>query len=298
MPSASGALNALHLVMRTNKSFDICLSHIFLCGVLTLPCSPAYTQTTPAPLNLRVSSEIAPAGSSVQFKLRADSPVPIASGAFTIDLDPTVFGAITDVTVFSATGDVLGYADVAGRHAEVHFSSPSGSIGQLPGLPIAVLTAAVNVGATVPVTIDPTQVPWLDTNGKAYTITTAPGALRSGVTLWLQSVTPGGGYLPAGTVLRLSGGGFDATTKVAVDGVSVAAQQLVDPQHIELTLGGATEMTGEASDRHQWQRRPPGTLRRYPQFPVRERLPISGRIPHRSVEPVAEDHGQQHHSFQ
>jgi trimeric autotransporter adhesin len=63
--------------------------------------------------------------------------------------------------------------------------------------------------------------------------------------MWLRSVTPGGGYLPAGTVLRLSGGGFDATTKVAVDGVSIATQQLIDQQHIELTLGGATEMTAK-----------------------------------------------------
>ena len=179
----------------------------------------------------------------MQFKIRADSPAPIASGAFTIDLDPAVFGALSDVTVFGAAGDALGYARVAGRHAEVHFSSPSGTIGQLPGLPVAVLTAPVFAGATVPVSIDPTLAPWLDTNGKPYTVTATPGAFRSGGTMWLQSVTPGGGHLPAGTVLRLSGGGFDATTKVEVDGVFIATQQLIDQQHIELTLGGATEIT-------------------------------------------------------
>ena len=181
----------------------------------------------------------------MQFKIRAESPVLIASGAFTIDLDPTVFGEISDVTVFGAAGDALGYARVAGRHAEVHFSSPSGSIGQLPGLSVAVLTAPVNAGATVPVTIDPSLAPWLDTNGKPYTVTATPGAFRSGGAMWLRSVTPGGGYLPAGTVLRVNGGGFDATTKVAMDGVSIATQQLIDEQRIELTLGGATEMTAK-----------------------------------------------------
>ena len=181
----------------------------------------------------------------MQFKIRAESPVLIASGAFTIDLDPTVFGEISDVTVFGAAGDALGYARVAGRHAEVHFSSPSGSIGQLPGLSVAVLTAPVNAGATVPVTIDPSLAPWLDTNGKPYTVTATPGAFRSGGAMWLRSVTPGGGYLPAGTVLRVNGGGFDATTEVAMDGVSIATQQLIDEQRIELTLGGATEMTAK-----------------------------------------------------
>jgi uncharacterized protein (TIGR03437 family) len=221
------------------------LLYAVACGILTSPCFQASAQTAPASLNLRVSSEIAPAGSSVQFKLRTDSPALIASGAFTIDLDPAVFGEISDVTVFGAAGDALGYARVAGRHAEVHFSSPSGSIGQLPGLPVAVLTALVTAGATVPVTIDPSLAPWLDTFGKPYTVTATPGAFRTGGTMWLQSVTPGGGYLDAGTVMRLSGGGFDATTNVAVDGVSIAAQQLIDPQHIELTLGGATEMTAK-----------------------------------------------------
>jgi hypothetical protein len=186
--------------------FQIWFSYALACGVLTLPCFRASAQTTPVLLNLRVSSEVAPAGSSVQFKLRCDSPALISSGAFTIDLDPTVFGEISDVTVFGAAGDALGYARVAGRHAEVHFSSPSGSIGQLPGLPVAVLTAPVNAGATVPVTIDPTLASWLDTNGKPYTVTVTPGAFRSGGAMWLQSVTPGGGYLGAGTVLRLSGG--------------------------------------------------------------------------------------------
>ncbi len=231
--------------MPYQKLFKILFSYCLACGILTLPCIRASGQTAPAPLILRVSSEVAPAGSFVQFKVCSDSPALIASGAFTIDLDPAVFGEISDVTVFGAAGDALGYARVAGRHAEVHFSSPSGSIGQLPGLPIAVLSAPVLAGATVPVAIDPTLAPWLDTNGKPYAVTAAPGALGSTGAMWLRSVTPGGGYLPAGAVLRVNGGGFDATTKVAMDGVSIASQQLIDPQRIELTLGGATEMTAK-----------------------------------------------------
>ncbi|MEO8594794.1 MAG: hypothetical protein ABI759_15860 [Candidatus Solibacter sp.] len=192
-----------------------------------------------------MSTETAPAGTSVQFKLRADSPAQIAGGAFTLDLDPTVFGEISDLTVFGATGDALGYAKINGRHAEVHFTSPSGSIGQLPGLPVATFSAPVNAGATVPVTIDTALGPWYDTNGRPYLVTVTGGEFRAGGALSLRNVTPGGGYLPAGTVVRVSGGGFDSSTRVALDGVSIAAQHVTDAQHVEFTLGGATEMTGK-----------------------------------------------------
>ncbi len=234
--------------MVRRKYFLVWFRYAFVCGILTLPCYRVCAQTASAALQLRVSSEVAPAGSSVQFKLRADSPVQIGSGAFSIDLDPGVFGEFSDVTVFAATGDAQGYARVNGRHAEVHFTSPSGSVGQLPGLPIAVFSAPVNVGATVSVTVDASVAPWVDANGKPYSVSATPGGLvtnRTGSALWVRSVTPGGGYLPAGTMLRVSGGGFDGTTKVAIDGVSIASQRIIDAQQIELTLGGATEMTAK-----------------------------------------------------
>src|SRR4051794_8210739 len=162
-----------HVVSK--RSFQVCFSHALLCGILTLPCFQASAQTKSAPLNLRVSSEVAPTGSYVQFKVRAESPVQIGAGAFSIDLDPGVFGDIFDVTVFGATGDAQGYARVSGRHAEVHFSSPSGSIGQLAGLPVAVFSAAANAGATVAVTIDPRLGSWLDTAGRPFTVSVVQG---------------------------------------------------------------------------------------------------------------------------
>src|SRR5438046_154021 len=122
------------------------------------------------------------------------------------------------------------YASVAGRHAEVHFSSASGSIGQLTGLPVAVVSAPVNVGATIPVAIDPSLGAWLDPNGRPYNVTAAAGEFRAAGNLWVRSVSPGGGYLPAGTVLRINGGGFDATTRIAVEGVSITGERLIDSQ--------------------------------------------------------------------
>ncbi len=56
----------------------------------------------------------------------------------------------------------------------------------------------------------------------------------------MQSVTSGGGLLPAGTVVEIDGTGFDASTGVAIDGVSLASVQYVSRQVVKVTLGGAT----------------------------------------------------------
>ena len=82
-------------------------------------------------LDLIVSSETAPAGGWVQIKVFAFEPCQISSGALSMDFDPTIFGDIAEVAVFSATGDAGGYAHVSGQHVDAHFTSPSGGIGQL-----------------------------------------------------------------------------------------------------------------------------------------------------------------------
>ena len=146
----------------------------------------------------------------------------IASGAFAIDLDPTVFGEISDVTVFGATGDATGYANVMGRHAEVHFSSSSGSIGQLSGLPVAVVSAPVNVGtASESRSIRAWARGWTQPGGPIASPSRRGSFERRNI--WVGSVTPGGGHLPARAALRIDGGGFDAATQITVEGVGLGA---------------------------------------------------------------------------
>ena len=51
--------------------------------------------------------------------------------------------------------------------------------------------------------------------------------------------------LPAGTALQIAGSGFDASTTVAIDGVAVSCVDFVNAIQLNVTLGGATEMTGK-----------------------------------------------------
>jgi hypothetical protein len=59
---------------------------------------------------------------------------PIASGAVSMDFDPIIFGNISQVAVFSATGDAVGYANVSAERVDAHFSSASAGIGRLAAL--------------------------------------------------------------------------------------------------------------------------------------------------------------------
>ena len=213
------------------------------CGVLPLMAAAAST-----PVVLQVSTEMAPAGGWAQFKISAAAPLLIASGQLTMSFDPTVFGTVTQVTAFSATGDQIGYASVSGPILNVYFSSPSAGIGQLPELPVLVVTvpvlASAKLGATAVMTLDPGAA-WTGPDGNQYSVSVTPSTFTVGGGLSVQTVTPGGGLLPAATVVQLTGTGFDPTTTVTIDGVSVSQVAFVNPGQVNLTLGGATELTGK-----------------------------------------------------
>jgi hypothetical protein len=76
-------------------------------------------------------------------------------------------------------------------------------------------------------------------------VSVTPGKVTSGGALSIASVAPGAGLLPAGTVLRIVGTGFDASTQIAIDGASISSVQFVSSQQLEVTLGAPTEMTAK-----------------------------------------------------
>jgi uncharacterized protein (TIGR03437 family) len=165
-----------------------------------------------------------------------------------MSFDPTIFGSVASVAAFSASGDQTGFATLSGAQVTAYFSSLSASLGQLPDLPLFVVSvpvlATAKTGATSSISVDPTKAPW-QTGGTTATISVNPGTFTVGGAISIQNVTPGGGLLPTGAVVAINGTGFDATTTVTIDGVSIASTQLISAQQINVTLGGATEMTGK-----------------------------------------------------
>ena len=166
-----------------------------------------------------------------------------------MDLDPAVFGDISSVAVFSPSGDAQGYADVSQQHVDVHFYSPSKWLGAVPDTPmlavwVPVLASAV-AGAKTAVTIDPAGSTLFDSLGSEYTLAVTPGTFTVGGGLAIESVTPGGGMVPAQTPIQIMGTGFDSGTSVSIDGASVLRTEYVSPQQVNVTLNAATELTGK-----------------------------------------------------
>src|ERR1700682_3219021 len=189
-------------------------------------------------ITLQVSQETTPPSGFAQFKVTLTSPHLVSSGTIAMNFDAAVFGNIANLMVFSATGDAIGFANVNGQHLDVHFSSPSAAIGQMPNLPVLVVSipvlAGVKPGTTTSVSLDASASPWNDSQGNPYTVQTTPANFTVGGTLSVASVIPGGGLLPAGTVLQVSGTGFTATTAVSVDGVSISSMVVISPEKINL----------------------------------------------------------------
>jgi uncharacterized protein (TIGR03437 family) len=187
---------------------------------------------------MQISAETAPAGGWAQIKIYAVKPMAIAAGHLVLSLDSTAFGAGTTVGLFGANGDAQGLAAVTGSQMDVQFSSASGGIGQLAGLPVLVFSVPVlasAAGRTVAVTA----------SSPDSSVTVAAGSVTVTGTLSVAKIPAGLGVAAAGTVVPVTGTGFTASTTVTMDGVAIASTQFVSAQEVDITLGGAAELVGK-----------------------------------------------------
>ena len=116
---------------------------------------------------------------------------------------------------------------------------PAALSGGLATVAVPILPGAV-LGAIGAVTLDPGATRWMAPNNAVYNLAVQPGSVTAGGNLAIQNVTPGGGLLPPGTVVRVEGFGFRPDTAIDVPGVAIAATNYAGPAEIDFTLGGST----------------------------------------------------------
>ena len=250
----NGAMNPLASVIvnacrKSASNCHMCGGILGCLGLLAVFAAAAAPGASTPTLTLAVANESAPAGTWTQIKVFLSAPRQVTGGGFSMDFDPSVFGDVSSVALFSATGDAAGYAHVNGKHIDAHFLSPSGGIGQLPGLPVLVVSIPVlpglQAGMKAAVTVDASASAWTDTVGNTYSVGANPGVFHVGGSMSIESVSPAGGWQAAGTIIRIRGVGFDPSTVVSLIGASVGRPQLVSSQEIDATLDGATEITNK-----------------------------------------------------
>ena len=191
-----------------------------------------------APAALQISAETAPASGWTQIKIYATKPMAIASGHLVLNLDATAFGTGAMVGLFGANGDAAGLATVTWPQIDVQFSSATGGIGQLAGLPVMVISVPVLASASG-------RTVSVSATSPDSSVSVASGSVTVRGTLSVEKIPAGMGVVPAGTVVPVHGKGFTASTTVTMDGVEVASTRFVSAAEIDVTIGGATELVGK-----------------------------------------------------
>ncbi|HMB81326.1 MAG TPA: hypothetical protein VKI43_14710 [Vicinamibacterales bacterium] len=197
-------------------------------------------------ITLRIPNEIVPAGGMVQMKVLTTEVTPISGGRPGSAFDGSFFEAAAGFGMFNPSGDTAGAAVITGTHVQISYASTVMLAANYPILTMVLLVRPdVAVGSQTLFTMDPGSIWNYSTAGVAITAKPiTPATVAIGGTVSITDVIAGEGIVPAGTVIRVRGIGFDSRTQLHVNDSSVKAFSVVSPHEIRYTLPQATNVTG------------------------------------------------------
>lgn len=212
---------------------------------------PAFAVKVPAAgtfagLSLRVANAEAPPGGTIQLKVLVTEPRPIIIGHPQFSFAPrlSVLGVL-----LPGSPDAAGAAVIQGGNASVRVVSPSGKLGLSTTAPVLAITLAVPaptpVGSSSPLTLDPAASSWLDPAGQLYTQQIRQGTFVARGLISINDVLPGGGFLPAGSVVTVVGLGFQPGVLAEIDGFAIASVTWVDSTRIDIVTASAGQLDGK-----------------------------------------------------
>jgi len=178
-----------------------------------------------------------PPGGSVQLKVPID-PMPIINEPtpIIIDLSAPGPGAVQGVTLLGAP-NAAGTAVIDGNSLVIRTVSPPVTLGLSSG-PMIAVTIAVPGQATTG-NIDGAAPPG---NYCVPNLVQAGSMVNGAVSI--TDVLPGGGFLPAGSLVAVVGIGFQPGAQALIDGVSLASTSWVYSSRIEVVTAVDMQLDG------------------------------------------------------
>ncbi len=203
---------------------------------------PAQTLIEP-----RIVSETLPAGGMMQIKFDFTSPHPITTSGTEFALDFS-FDGVEGVSMMSPAGDAYGVAIIQGQSFRANLVSPLASLGTQLDYPFLMVATKIKSGLApgrqIPINFGSLTF-FEGPGGEAYSMPAAKnGVLTIGGSVSITNVVPGGGLLPAGTVVRLLGTGFNRNTKLAFKELTVRDVTYISPTEMQFTLNAAADPSG------------------------------------------------------
>lgn len=195
-------------------------------------------------VSLHIPDESVPPGGVAQMKFMVTEPTPITSGGPRFS-SPT--GALVrGIHLFNPTGDVNGVAMVNGSQINVAYVTSNGTQGSdYPIMTVAFqMPASATIGTQSQFSLDPSSTWTLGLLGIASMKPILPATITIGGSISITDVVPGGGLLPAGTIVHIQGIGFQTGTQVQLSGFAASSIGVVSPQEIRIVLAAPTDMTG------------------------------------------------------
>jgi hypothetical protein len=220
---------------------------------------PTPTPTaTPAPLpagtiGLKVLNTSVPPGGIFQFQLSNTEPKPIGHGSTRPQVPA---GPVRGVAVNDPSGLAAGIAvintSVSPTDIKLQLTSPDALLGTDITYPVVTLSMplsnSLTPGASFPLSIDTANTLFADASKNYTALEFVPGTLTIAPagSPYVSDVLPAGGLLPDRQLIKIFGAGFNANTRVSIEGTTIvpADQTLVNSGEIDVKICNGTVADG------------------------------------------------------
>lgn len=199
-------------------------------------------------ISFHIPNEMAPPGGLVQMKFMVTVPTPISTGGPSLSFDSGMFDGVWGIELFCLDGDLNGVAMINGPRVSIRYATTAGTA----GTDYPIMTVALHIrpdalpGSTTQFQLDPSSTWTISPSGATATLGPAPPAIvTAGGTISILNVVPGGGVLPAGSVVSIRGMGFQPKTQVQLNAIKFSSIQFIGSGEIQFTLAETTNMTGQ-----------------------------------------------------